>query len=71
MMIKNKLLASVLKMRKTFDSPLANHFSPFTQALKTMKRLTDELIPECAENRNTLQETGANQSVILIKTLTW
>jgi hypothetical protein len=52
-MIKNKLLASPLKMRKTFDSPLANHFSPVTQALKTMKRLADELIPESAENRNT------------------
>jgi hypothetical protein len=28
MMIKNKLLTSILERRKTFDSPLANHFSP-------------------------------------------
>jgi hypothetical protein len=31
MMIKNKLLAFALERRKTFDSPLANHFSPVMQ----------------------------------------
>jgi len=31
-MIKNKLLTSLLERRKTFDSPLANHFSPVRQS---------------------------------------
>jgi hypothetical protein len=31
-MTKNKLLTSLLERRKTFDSPLANHFSPVIQS---------------------------------------
>jgi hypothetical protein len=34
-MIKNKPLSSVLERRKTFDSPLANHFSPVMQGSRT------------------------------------
>jgi len=30
-MIENKLLTSALERRRTFDSPLANHFSPVMQ----------------------------------------
>jgi hypothetical protein len=31
-MIKNKILTSALEGRKTFDAPLANHFSPDMQS---------------------------------------
>jgi hypothetical protein len=39
-MIKDKLLTSALERRKTFDSPLANHFSPVMQSSHTTRAKT-------------------------------
>jgi len=45
-MIKYRLLASELEMRKTFDSPLANHFSP---VIRTSQIAQPEVTPPSAD----------------------
>jgi hypothetical protein len=42
MMIKNKHLTSALERRKTFDSPLANHFSPVMQSSPGGQEIKDD-----------------------------
>jgi len=44
-MIKNKRLTSALERRKTFDSPLANHFSSFMQGSQLF-RMKDIIVYE-------------------------
>jgi hypothetical protein len=59
MMIKNKLLTSALERRKTFDSPLVNHFLPVMQALNTCIIINDKVDygrgkKSCLSNRKRL-----------------